>query len=179
MLFLLFLALRSKKALKVNAFLFLLALKVKKPLKVNAFHAFFAFPEIGLLITFCMQGLGWLATAPASPGLFPTDWHALTLLERLTWFYIAVYAVYGCETESSFVADSRNPQTTLRCLGITAGCIPVVYVGGSWLLMQLSSSDLGDSTYLHLTAASTYFWGGLAPALVTFLITSEIGRAHV
>lgn len=128
-------------------------------------HAFFAFPAIGLLITFCLQGLGWLSMAPASPGFFPTDWGDLTWVDWMKWFYIAVYAVYGCETESSFVADSRHPRTTLRCLSITAGFIPIVYVGGSWLLMRLSvAADLGDSTYLHLTTAGQPFWGGAASA---------------
>ena len=136
-------------------------------------HAFFAFPAIGLLITFCLQGLGWLSTASASPSFFPTQGNELTLVDWMKWFYIAVYAVYGCETESSFVADSRRPNITLRCLGITAGFIPIVYVGGSWLLMRLAdASTAGDSTYLNLVSASQPFWGGFAPALVTFLITS-------
>lgn len=135
-------------------------------------HAFFALPAIGLLLTFCLQGLGWLAMSPASPGFFPTDWGDLTLLDWMKWFYIAVYAVYGCETESSFVADSRKPRNTLRCLGLTACVIPIVYIGGSWLLMRLSSTALGDSTYLHMTAAGEPFWGSLDSALVTFLITT-------
>jgi signal transduction histidine kinase len=136
-------------------------------------HAFFAFPALGLLLLFCLQGLGWLSVAPASPSFFPTEGQDLTLLDWMKWFYIAVYAVYGCETESSFVADSRRPQVTLRCLSMTASFIPIVYVGGSWLLMQLANgADLGDSTYLHLAAASQPFWGSWAPALVTFLITS-------
>ncbi|MGD1936230.1 MAG: ATP-binding protein [Cyanophyceae cyanobacterium] len=136
-------------------------------------HAFFAFPAIGLLITFCLQGLGWLSTAPSSPGFFPSDWGDLTPVDWMKWFYIAVYAVYGCETESSFVADSRRPNITLRCLSITASFIPIVYVGGSWLLMRLSTSaSLGDSTFLNMSAAGQYFWGGAAPTLITFLIAS-------
>lgn len=137
-------------------------------------HAFFAFPAIGLLITFCLQGLGWLAMAPSSPGFFPSDWGDLTLVDWMKWFYIAVYAVYGCETESSFVADSRRPNITLRCLSITASCIPIVYVGGSWVLMRLSEgSGAGESTFLNMAAASQNFWGSeLTPALVTFLVAS-------
>ena len=136
-------------------------------------HAFFAFPAIGLIVTFCLQGLGWLGFAPESPGFFPSDWGDLTPVDWMKWFYIAVYAVYGCETESSFVADSRRPHITLRCLSITASCIPIVYVGGSWLLMRLSDTAVaGDSTFLNMTVTSQYFWGGSAPALITFLITS-------
>ncbi len=136
-------------------------------------HAFFAFPAIGLLITFCLQGMGWLSMAPSSPGFFPSDWGDLTLVDWMKWFYIAVYAVYGCETESSFVADSRRPNITLRCLSITASFIPIVYVGGSWLLMRLSNdAQFGDSTFLNMAAAGQHFWGGSAPTLITFLITS-------
>ncbi|MEL6137441.1 MAG: ATP-binding protein [Cyanobacteria bacterium J06628_6] len=136
-------------------------------------HAFFAFPAIGLLLLFCLQGLGWLSFAPSSPSFFPSDWGEFSLLDWMKWFYIAVYAVYGCETESSFVADSRRPDITLRCLSLTASCIPIVYVGGSWLLMRLDDGvGLGDSTFLHMAAASQNFWGAAAPALVTFLVAS-------
>ncbi|MCY7284980.1 MAG: PAS domain-containing sensor histidine kinase [Cyanobacteria bacterium CAN_BIN43] len=91
----------------------------------------------------------------------------------MKWFFIAVYAVYGCETASSFVADSRQPTVTLRCLSVTAGFIPIVYFVGSWVVMRLATSPgLGDSAYLNLVAAASPFWGTFAPALVTFLITS-------
>ena len=140
---------------------------------LGVLHAFFAFPAIGLLLTFCLQGLGWLSVAPSSPGFFPADWGELTLVDWMKWFYIAVYAVYGCETESSFVADSRRPDITLRCLSITASFIPIVYIGGSWLLMRLDHDQgLGESTFLHLVSTSQNFWGGAAPTLATFLIAS-------
>ncbi|MHC5615234.1 MAG: hypothetical protein ACYTXA_30740 [Nostoc sp.] len=39
--------------------------------------------------------------------------------------------------------------------------------------MRLATAPgLGDSAYLNLVAATQPFWGGFAPALVTFLITS-------
>ncbi|HEY9617461.1 MAG TPA: PAS domain-containing sensor histidine kinase, partial [Microcoleaceae cyanobacterium] len=136
-------------------------------------HSFFVFPAIGFLLTFCLQGLGWLSMAPNSPGLLPEPGIGITIGEWLKWFFIAVYAVYGCETASSFVAESRQPTATLHCLKITAYCIPIVYLGGSWILMRLATeSNLGDSAYLNLVAASQPFWGAFAPALVTFLITS-------
>jgi signal transduction histidine kinase len=137
-------------------------------------HTFFVFPAIGFLLTFCLQGLGWLSLAPNSPGLLPDMGSSgITLVDWMKWFFIAVYAVYGCETASSFVADSRQPTATLRCLAVTAGFIPIVYVAGSWVVMRLATEPgLGDSAYLNLVAATHPFWGGLAPALVTFLITS-------
>ncbi len=136
-------------------------------------HTFFVFPAIGFLVTFCLQGIGWLSVAPTSPGLLPETWSGITAIDWMKWFFIAVYAVYGCETASSFVADSRQPTATLRCLSVTAGFIPIVYFVGSWVVMRLATGPgLEDSAYLNLTAAAQPFWGSLAPALVTFLITS-------
>ena len=136
-------------------------------------HTFFVFPAVGFLTLFCLQGMGWLSFAPTSPGLLPELGSAITVLDWMKWFFIAVYAVYGCETASSFVADSRQPRATLRCLSVTAGFIPIVYFGGSWVVMRLATqSGLADSAYLNLVAASQPFWGAFAPALVTFLIAS-------
>ncbi len=136
-------------------------------------HSFFVFPAIGFLLTFCLQGIGWLSFAPTSPGVLPDLGAGISLIDWMKWFFIAVYAVYGCETTSSFVADSLQPSVTLRCLQVTAGLIPIVYLGGSWVLMRLATAPgLGDSAYLNLVAATQPFWGGFAPALVTFLITS-------
>jgi signal transduction histidine kinase len=136
-------------------------------------HTFFVFPAIGFLVTFCLQGIGWLSLSPTSPGLLPDTWTTISVIDWMKWFFIAVYAVYGCETASSFVADSRQPTVTLRCLSVTAGFIPIVYFIGSWVVMRLATSPgLGDSAYLNLVAAASPFWGTLAPALVTFLITS-------
>ncbi len=136
-------------------------------------HTFFVFPAIGFLVTFCLQGIGWLSLAPTSPGLLPDTWSGIAAIDWMKWFFIAVYAVYGCETASSFVADSRKPTATLRCLSVTAGFIPIVYFAGSWVVMRLATDvGLGDSAYLNLVAAAQPFWGVLTPALVTFLITS-------
>ncbi|MEZ2230175.1 ATP-binding protein [Microcoleus sp.] len=136
-------------------------------------HSFFIFPAIGFLLTFCLQGIGWLSLTPTSPGLLPDLGVGISAIDWMKWFFIAVYAVYGCESASSFVADSCQPRVTLRCLQVTTGLIPIVYLGGSWVLMRLATDPgLGDSAYLNLVAATHPFWGAFAPALVTFLITS-------
>lgn len=136
-------------------------------------HSFFVFPAIGFLLTFCLQGIGWLSFAPTSPGVLPDLGAGISLIDWMKWFFIAVYAVYGCETTSSFVGDSLQPSVTLWCLQVTAGLIPIVYLGGSWVLMRLATAPgLGDNAYLNLVAAAQPFWGAFAPALVTFLITS-------
>jgi PAS domain S-box-containing protein len=136
-------------------------------------HLFFILPALGFLIAFCLQGMGWLVLAPSSPGFLPTDWSSFRFTEWAKWFFIIVYAVYACETASSFVADSRRPTTTLRCLSATAWLIPVIYLGGSWVLMRLSTEvETGDNAFLNLLSAATPFWGDAAPTLVTFLIAS-------
>jgi signal transduction histidine kinase len=135
-------------------------------------HTFFVFPAIGLLLTFCLQGIGWLSFAPTSPGLLPETVTGISFSDWMKWFFLAVYAVYGCETASSFVADSRQPKVTLLCLVVTAQLIPIVYLGGSWVLSRLATAPgLKDSAYLNLVAATQPFWGATAPAIVTFLLS--------
>ncbi|MBW4519248.1 MAG: amino acid permease [Scytolyngbya sp. HA4215-MV1] len=135
-------------------------------------HLFFIIPAIGFLLTFCIQGLGWLSLAAESPGLLPTYWAPFEWVKWAKWFFIAVYAVYACETASSFVADSRRPTATLKCLSVTAWSIPIVYLGGSWVLMRLGSQEAGDNAFLNLLTAAQPFWGESASLLVTFLIAS-------
>lgn len=136
-------------------------------------HSFFIFPAIGFLLTFCLEGMAWLSFAPTSPGVLADLGAGVSPINWMKWFFIAVYAVYGGETASSFVADSRQPSVTLRCLQVTTGLLPIVYLGGSWVLMRLATDPgLGDSAYLNLVAATQPFWGKFAPALVTFLIAS-------
>lgn len=137
-------------------------------------HSFFVLPAIGFLLVFCLQGLGWLTFSPASPGLVPTDWHSFSFIEWAKWFFFAVYGTYACETASSFVADSRKPTETLRFLSLSAWLIPIVYMGGTWVLMQLDTSSSDDSnTFLHLLSAARPFWGSGASLFITLLLTSS------
>ncbi|WP_254567206.1 amino acid permease [Oscillatoria sp. HE19RPO] len=140
---------------------------------VGILHLCFIIPAVGFLLTFGLQGLGWLTFAPASPGILPRDWGQFNLIEWAKWFFVAVYAAYGCETASSFVADSRNPRSTLKTLSFAAVLLPIVYVGGSWILMRLASDpSLGNNTFLHLVAGTQPFWGSAASTLVTFLLSA-------
>jgi PAS domain S-box-containing protein len=138
-------------------------------------HLFFVLPAIGFLVVFCIQGMGWLALSPISPGFFPPieTWHltSLNFVDWAKWFFIAIYGAYAGESASAFVADSRNPGETLRFLKFTAVIIPVVYLGGSWVLMRLDTgAKLESDTFSNLLAAATPFWGTAASVLVTFLI---------
>ncbi|WP_009634051.1 ATP-binding protein [Synechocystis sp. PCC 7509] len=134
-------------------------------------HLFFVVPAIGLLLVFCVQGLGWLAFSTNSPGFFPTNWSSLSFAEWAKWFFISTISVYSCETASSFVADSRSPGKTLRCLSWSAWLIPPVFLGGSLVLMQLATKPgMGDNLYLNLLTAARPFWGQSASFLVTLLI---------
>ncbi len=87
---------------------------------------------------------------------------------------MAVYAVLGVDTASSFMADSRRPSATVRCFSVAAWLIIPVYVGASLVLARLAPSYAveGNSLYSYLQAAAAPFWGEAAPFLVTFLIVS-------
>ncbi len=141
---------------------------------LSILHLFFAIPALVVLLTFCFQGLSFLAFSPESPGLFPTNWSSFSFVNWAKWFYFVTYQTYSCETASSFVADSRRPTYTLRFLDIAAWLMPPVFVGGSWVIMRLATgSDLKDDAFLNLVAASGYFWGKFAPLTVTFLLASS------
>lgn len=136
-------------------------------------HLFFVLPAFGLLFVFCLQGLGWLALAPNSPGFFPTHWTGLSLVEWAQWFFFAVFATYSCESSTAFVADSQRPGETLRFLKLAGGLIALVYLGGSWVLMRLATTpDLEGEVYATLLAAAKPFWGDSASFAITFLLVS-------
>ena len=134
-------------------------------------HFFFVIPAFVSLLTFCIQGIGWLALSPESPGFFPTELSLPSFGEWAKWFFISTYSVYSCETASSFVADSRQPTKTTEFLKFAAWLIPVVFLGGSWVLMQLASQPVGDNLYLNLLTAAKPFWGESASLIVTLLIS--------
>lgn len=136
----------------------------------------FIFPAIALLLAFCFQGLGWLAFAPNSPGLIPSNLSTLPSFgEWAKWFFIATYFIYSGETTSSFVADSKKPAQTIGFLSVAAWLMPVIFLGCSWVVMQLAvpaGTGNDGNLYLNLVAAAKPFWGQLASLLVTVLITA-------
>jgi PAS domain S-box-containing protein len=143
-------------------------------------HTVFAVLSMGLLLIFSAVGLGWLAFAPESPGFWPGDWFSNALSQPLTftdwakWYFIAVYSACGCETTSSYVADSQNPRRTLRFLTISAGLMPPIFWGGSWVLMRLATQpNLGSDPLANLAAAALPFWGPWTSMFITFLIASS------
>jgi PAS domain S-box-containing protein len=136
-------------------------------------HLCFILPAVGFLLLFCVQGLGWLAIAPNSPGLLPDQWSTFSVTGWMKWYFLAVYAAYGCETASSFIADNRNHRASLHSLSFAAILLPIIYFGGSWLLMRLATDpSLQGNAYLNLVAVSRPFWGNAATLIVTFLIAS-------
>jgi PAS domain S-box-containing protein len=148
---------------------FILALSGTRALSI--LHLCFVVPALGFLLVLCFQGFGWLTLSPASPGLMPPNWGEFTFPSWAKWYFIAVYAIYDCETASSFVAESKKPNLTLRCLSVAAWLIPPIYVGGSWLMMRLSTDpSFKDSAFLNLLAIAKPIWGDSAVWLVTLLI---------
>ncbi len=143
-------------------------------------HTVFAAVAMGLLLMFSAAGLGWLALAPASPGFWPTDWFSNALAQPLTftdwakWYFIAVYSACGCETTSSYIADSTNPRRSLRFLTISSVLMPPIFWGGSWVLMRLATApNLGSDPLANLAAAALPFWGPWTSMFITFLVASS------
>lgn len=109
-------------------------------------HLFFVVPAVVSLLAFCLQGLGWLALSPESSGFFPTELSVPSFGEWAKWFFISTYSVYSCETASSFVADSRKPTKTTQFLKFAAWLVPIVFIGGFWVLMRLADSSAVTGT---------------------------------
>jgi amino acid permease len=141
---------------------------------VAILHLFFIFPSIGFLLLFCVQGLGWLALEPQSPGLLPSSIDAISVQDWLKWYLFAAYSFYGCDTASSFVADSVHPKDTLKALSWVASFMPLVFVGGTLVLLQLATaSGLEGNLYGNFLVAAKPFWGDAAPAIVTLLVAAS------
>ena len=140
---------------------------------VAILHLFFVFPSIGFLLLFCVQGLGWLALDPQSPGLLPSSIDAISVQDWLKWYLFAAYSFYGCDTASSFVADSVHPKHTLKALSWVAWFMPLVFVGGTLVLLQLATDPgLEGNWYGKFQVAAQPFWGDAAPAIVTLLVAA-------
>ena len=137
-------------------------------------HAFFVFPAIGFLLVFGVQGMGWLAFSPESPGFFPSSWPTLTFVDWAKWSCFGIYATCACETASSFVADSRRPSETLRFLNLAAWLIVPIFLANSWVLMHLDKAEgVGEDSFKNLLAAALPFWGQSASLIVTLLLASS------
>jgi signal transduction histidine kinase len=136
---------------------------------LGVLHLFFVVPAVSLLLLFCLQGLGWMAIADS---VSQVTWGEFQIGSWAKWYIVASYAVYACESGSAFVADSRYPQQTLRILPIAAALIPMVYLVGSWILLELGIADASAPTPYEQLLSASPFWGGGAAFVVTFLLAS-------
>lgn len=141
---------------------------------VAILHLFFVFPSIGFLLLFCVQGLGWLVFSPQSPGLLPSSIDPISVQGWLKWYLFAAYSFYGCDTASSFVADSLHPKDTLKALSWVAWFMPLVFVGGTLVLLRLATAPgLEGNWYGNFLATAKPFWGDAAPVIVTLLVAAS------
>ena len=152
----------------LTAMPFIVALSGTRALGI--LHLVFVVPAVGFLLLFSIQGLGWLALSPDSPGLLPSSWGSFDLRDWAKWYFFAAYAVCACETATSFVADSRHSGKTLGFLSFVTWLIPIVYLGSSWVLMRLSIAPTAGDAYASLLTSASPFWGQSASSLVTLLI---------
>jgi len=144
---------------------------------LGTLHLIFLLPAVGFLIAFCVQGTHaviFSSSTSSSFTLLPNDGTTFSFPGWAKWYLNGTYAFYGCESAAGFVADSKRPLGTLQSLLAAAVLIPVIYVGGSWVLLHLSPEPgLGDNTFLSLLTAAKPFWGHSAAFLVTFLVVSS------
>lgn len=137
-------------------------------------HMFLVIPAAAIAFTYSVEGIGWLALSPNSPGLIPPnlafDATSLNFGDWAKYYFIATYIVYSCESAAAFVADSRKPQKTLKFLSLTAWLMPILFLGSSWVLMRLATPALGEDTFLNLLTTAKPFWGHSASFLATLLI---------
>lgn len=136
---------------------------------LGVLHLFFVVPAISLVLLFCLQGIGWMAL---SQNVSEISWGTFQVGDWAKWYVVASYAVYACESGSAFVADSQYPRRTLQILPIAAALIPIVYLLGSWLLLELGSADAAITTPYEQLLAASPFWGQGAAFVVTFLLAS-------
>jgi PAS domain S-box-containing protein len=137
-------------------------------------HMFLVIPAGAIAFTYSVEGIGWLALSPNSPGLIPPnlafDATSLNFGDWAKYYFIATYIVYSCESAAAFVADSRKPQKTLKFLSWTAWLMPIFFLGSSWVLMRLATPAVGEDTFLNLLTTAKPFWGNTASFLATLLI---------
>lgn len=158
-------------ALKIGFTLiaFILAFSGNRALAI--LHLIFMVPATGFLLVFAIQGLGWLLLSPDSPGFFPKFWPDFSFVEWAKWYIIAVFTAYASEGAAAFIGDSRDPNAALYYLKMTAGLLPIVYVGGSWVVMRLASDrTLGKNILLNLSETARHFWGESATVLIVLLL---------
>ncbi|MBW4514653.1 MAG: amino acid permease [Timaviella obliquedivisa GSE-PSE-MK23-08B] len=135
----------------------------------------FILPSIGLLVTFSLQGIGWLIFSPESPGFFPTDWNwgVMSFTDWAKWFFFATFVTYSSETASSFVADSRRPIETLRFLNVAGWTGALIFIAGTWVVLRLAPLDQTGDVFLYLYTAAKPFWGQSAALVVTFVLAAS------
>lgn len=157
---------------------FLLALTGTRALAL--LHLFFMVPTIFILLAFVVQGLGWLIFSSDSPGFMLSQMPTISTWNWMKWYLIAVYAVYGIEASSTFVADSEKPKDAQRALLTVASLAPVIYLGGSWIFDRIvTNSGVNQRPFIDLLAAALPFWGSSTSLLITLLFgsTSCLGIA--
>jgi PAS domain S-box-containing protein len=140
---------------------------------LNILHLFFTLPAFVYISIFCLQGLGFLALSPQTPGLFPQNWESINFIEWCKWFFFICYTTYSGDTISAFISDSLHPIRTLKFLNMISWLMPVIFIGGSWVIARLSNlEDLGDNAYLTFAVATVNFWGENANIITTFFLAS-------
>lgn len=134
----------------------------------------FMVPAVTFLVGYVLWGAGWVALSPASPAMVAATTGSATFPGWAKYYLLGAYAVYAVETSAGFMADSRRPAATARCLSTVIWLMPIVFIAGSWVFDRTvagMNGGVSPTALLVLTSATT-FAGESAEFLVGFMLAS-------
>jgi hypothetical protein len=140
---------------------------------LSMLHIFVASISLITLLAFVSQGFHWLAFAPQSPGLWPKQWQPIGLTDWAKWFFLLTYATYSGETTATFLADSRQPKSSLKILDATSVLMAIVFIGASWIVSCMTPLGVKEDVFVVLGQAAQPFWGDYATLGVTIMIATS------
>ncbi|MFN2520538.1 MAG: ATP-binding protein [Candidatus Limnocylindria bacterium] len=139
---------------------------------LSMLHVMYMIPTVLLFGVFIVGGLAWLGLAPDSPGFVPTVTAIPTLgALALGWFGIA-FAVYGCDTATVFLTESKHPRIPLRALMASTIVVPLAAVAASLVLVQATGTAADPADVFLGLSVPVFRMFGADPAfyLATFVV---------
>lgn len=107
---------------------------------LSMLHVMYMLPTVLLFAVFIVGGVAWLGFSPESPGFVP----AVTMVPSLGalavgWFGIA-FTMYGFDTATVFLTESKRPRVPLRALTTSTIVVPIAAVAASLVLGQATGN---------------------------------------
>lgn len=133
---------------------------------LSVLHLVFLLPALGSMLVFILTGL---AMQPdVQPAITAPD---AVVPELAKWFFVATYCAYSVETASAFLADCRRPRAALDGLRAATWSMPLVLVGGSYVLIRFAGTNDAEGQDV-LTSTVALLFGSAGSAVTTILLTT-------